>query len=110
MNLYVIIIITGLICTATIGALFGLASVGGFPEKHEWGKKIIATILAFVIGFGIAGLLTLEAKHDANQWNGGKCPNCNVKWSLASVDHIHNGGTYYYYVCDECGKIIEQRA
>ncbi len=101
-------IIVGLLFTFTVGGFVGVMTIGGFPEKHDWKKKLIALIVSFIIGFGIAGGLALHTTLEQKEWNDGRCPDCGVEWRLVNVQHIRNEGEVYYYICNECGKVIEQ--
>ena len=101
-------ILGGLIFTVCGGWMFGLMSVGGMPDKGEWGKRIIAIVVSFAVGFGLSGALTADAMGKQKDWNDGVCPECGTPWRFASAEHLRHGGTIYYYVCDNCGKIIEQ--
>lgn len=62
-------------------------------------------ILAGMILFGL-GINTIEAKMDASVWNDGICQ-CGGEFEFSNATHRKNGGNYYYYTCNDCGKVIE---
>ena len=43
---------------------------------------------------------------DAAIWDDGQCA-CGGEYQLFDVARGKNGGNYYYYTCDTCGKTIE---
>jgi transcription elongation factor Elf1 len=43
---------------------------------------------------------------DKNLWNDGVCP-CGGKWEFSNASAVHKQGNSYFYVCDDCGDVIE---
>ena len=72
-----------------------------FIKSALLGVAIFGTMMA--IAFGVC---TLEAKMDKDTWNNGEC-NCGGQYEFSNASHRKNGGNYYYYKCEECGKVIE---
>lgn len=69
--------------------------------------KFLASLgIIAVTSFSIGLLFYCEAKGNYNKWNGGFCPNCQTAWRFSGGSHYRNT-THYYYVCDNCGKVIE---
>jgi hypothetical protein len=74
-------------------------------------KTLIQSILVglagavVVIALGL-GICALEAKMDESVWNDGICQ-CGGEFTFSSADHLRNGGNLYYYVCNDCGEVIE---
>lgn len=99
-------LIGGIIMSLSAGLFIGIISIGGLPKKNEWKKKIICCIVSIVIGFGINALLFFDANQSLKNWNNGYCIECGTKLRFTNAQHLHNGGDRYYYVCDNCGKII----
>ena len=96
----------------TMAVLFGVV-VGGFfglmftVNSKGW-KKVCGLLITMVItGCVISGMFCAERAGDEQAWNNGTCPNCGTEWHFSSADHIRNGGTLYYWTCDNCGRVIE---
>lgn len=97
-------------------AIFALL-IGGFPSLvitktlFENRKSIIqwifGIIIAFLIGAFFFSMCFLQNKHDEKLWNNGYCTQCGNSYHFVNAQHEKNSGNFYYYVCDNCGKIIE---
>lgn len=48
-------------------------------------------------------LLLISRACTAQEWNNGKCPNCNVRYELRSV---YKG--LHYYACPKCGNEVSR--
>lgn len=90
-------ILVGLMCTITLGGFVALITTSEI--KNNIAKIIIGTIIAFVVGFGLVGLLMLEYKSDKNNWNNGICSCCNEPLEIFDIEHSRSGSDYYYYKC-----------
>ena len=89
----------------TVGAFFGVMFCNGIKNKVvRWISGILVSIL---VSWFVIGMNTLESKIDANTWNNCICPTCEIEWTFSNADHIKNGGTHYYWHCENCNKIIE---
>ena len=95
-------IIVGIVMTITIGAFISLILTSGM---NSWKRWVVFPIVAILVGFGVAGLFTIEAKDDEAAWNNGYCE-CGGEWNFTNAEHIKNGGDLYYYECEECGDLI----
>ena len=99
-----IIIIGGIIFTATLGAFMALMFTSGM--KDGIAKVIIGTVIAFAIGFSVIGLIQLEYNGDAKRWNNGTCATCGTAFDLFDIEHHQNSGNTYYYKCEN-GHLIK---
>ena len=96
----------------TMAILFGVV-VGGFfglmftANSKGWKKVCGLLITMVIIGCVISGMFCAERAGDEASWNNGVCPNCGIEWHFSNADHIRNGGTLYYWNCDNCGRVIE---
>lgn len=97
-------IVSGLILTISVGAVMSLIFTSGM--KDGWKKVIVSIIIAFIIGFGINGLITIEQESYNNAWNNGQCE-CGTEWTLVDIERSRYGKKFYYYQCDNCKKVIE---
>ena len=70
--------------------------------------KDVFKIIAFfaILTAVMCGAYHLEAAIDADTWNEGVCL-CGGEYEFSNASHRKNGGVYYYYTCNECGRIIE---
>lgn len=99
-------IVMGLTMSIVVGAFMSLIITSGM--RDGWKKNIVAIIIALAIGFGISGLLTLEEKGNVMVWNNGHCTECNGEWHLVDVVKSRtNGGTRYYWECENCYNVID---
>ena len=64
----------------------------------------VLTILVGIIYLGCAA----EQYENEKIYNDGICTDCGGNYEFVSAAKYKNT-TYYYYVCDDCGKIIELR-
>ena len=70
-------------------------------------QSLIATLALFAIAIAVGvGLSCLEQSMDADTWNEGICW-CGGEYEFSNAGHRKNGGNYYYYTCNECGRVIE---
>lgn len=65
------------------------------------GLGIFAGMIAFVLGICILGV-----KVDAIVWNDGVCQ-CGGEFEFSNASYRKNGGNFYYYICNDCGKVIK---
>ena len=70
--------------------------------------KDVFKMLAFfaILTAGMCGACYLEVSIDADTWNEGVCL-CGGEYEFSNAGHRKNGGNYYYYTCNECGRVIE---
>jgi hypothetical protein len=64
--------------------------------NSSWLEILIPLAIALLILFGYNACT-------ANEWNGGKCPDCNVRYELRGVYR----GTHYY-ACPDCGNEVSR--
>lgn len=74
-------------------------------------KTIIQTLgsclLALAIMVGLVIIICAgESAMDASVWNDGICQ-CGGEFEFSNATHRKNGGNFYYYICNNCGKVIE---
>ena len=65
-------------------------------RDYSWRVIIMLFALAFLIMFGF-NTCTYE------EWNDGKCPDCNVRYELRGVSKYLK-----YYACPKCGNEVER--
>ena len=65
-------------------------------DGSSWWILIFCIIALFVIMLGTNAC-------SAPTWNGGKCPNCEVRYELRGASR-----GLKYYSCPECGKEVER--
>lgn len=97
-----------LICSL-IGLPLGLFFAAGFcgNTARKGIIKVLISISIILVTSLLTGFLVYcEAKANHDEWNGGLCPDCQIAWRFSGASHSRST-TYYYYVCDNCGKVIE---
>ena len=63
-----------------------------------------SSLWTILICFALAlFILFIHNAFTAQEWNGGKCPDCNVRYELRGVYK----GTYYYS-CPDCGNEVSR--
>jgi hypothetical protein len=65
-------------------------------DKYSWWILIFCIIALFVIMLGTNAC-------SAPAWNGGKCPNCEIRYELRGASR-----DLKYYSCPDCGKEVER--
>ncbi len=79
--------------------------------KFHLKNVIISLILGFVIAFISIALIKANNKQNEKkikEWNNGYCTECGEKYRLADIVSTRQGSTHYYYICDNCQKIVER--
>lgn len=68
----------------------------------------VMLILLVVCGFLALGFISLRAnvKNANDHWNNGVCEVCGGAYKFTSATHVRNGGTRYYYTCEDCDHTI----
>ena len=96
-----------LIGAIIFGVIFGSIAlmfvIGGVDTKH----KVWGAVITLLVGALLFGGIYLDAKFDADVWNGGYCE-CGGQWELKGVSESRHGIVTKYYACDECRHEIEQ--
>ena len=87
----------GLLLTVTIGTLFAFMFTSNI--KNNIARLITGIIIAFIIGFGIIGLISLDYKEDEKNYNNGICSICNEKLDLFDIEYHRGYGNEYFYKC-----------
>jgi formate dehydrogenase maturation protein FdhE len=101
-------IITGICMTFIVGLFMSLCIVNTTEMRDGWKKNLVTIVLALAIGFGISGLMTLEHQANVETWNDGYCEECGGEWHLVDVVKSRtNGGTRYYWECEDCYNLID---
>jgi hypothetical protein len=98
--LEVILIIGYIVIFGAISLIFIL---GGVDTKH----KVWGAVITLLIGALLFGGIYLDARIDADVWNGGYCE-CGGQWELKGVSESRSGFVTKYYACDQCRHEIEQ--
>lgn len=66
----------------------------------SWWEAILPLLIAILLLFGImCGINACSA----SDWNGGKCPNCEVRYELRGASR-----GLKYYACPDCGKEVKR--
>ena len=97
-------IIVAIILGVTVGGYLGMMIFG---RCNGWKLFLGVFSTMVVVGCLLSGMLYLEDQGDIEKWNGGYCPVSGTPWTFSNADHVRNGGTRYYWYCEDCGKIIE---
>lgn len=92
-------------CILTIGAFMALLWYSNFGRDVK-GGKLIAVLIACAIGLGVARLMFWDAENQRKIWNDGICVQCGGSMEFTSASRAR-ADTYYYFQCEDCGKIIE---
>ena len=92
-----IFVFGGLLLTCTLGAFLALMFTSNI--KNNTARLIIGIIVAFIVGYGAIGLLSLDYKTDERNYNNGICSICNEKLDLFDVEYHRGAGDEYYYKC-----------
>ena len=70
-------------------------------------QTLVSCLLALAIMVGLAVIICAgESAMDASVWNDGIC-RCGGEFEFSNATHRKNGGNFYYYICNDCGKVIE---
>ena len=88
----------GLLLTVTLGALF--AFIFKSKIKNNVARLIIGIIVAFIIGYGVIYLISLDYKTDERNYNNGICSICNEKLDLFDIEYHRGYGDEYFYKCE----------
>ena len=88
----------GLLLTVTLGALFAFIFTSNI--KNNVARLIIGIIVAFVIGYGVIYLISLDYKTDERNYNNGICSICNGKLDLFDIEYHRGYGDEYFYKCE----------
>ena len=91
-------ILGGLSLTVTLGALFAFIFTGNI--KNNVARLIIGIIIAFIIGYGVIYLISLDYKTDERNYNNGICSICNEKLDLFDIEYHRGYGDEYFYKCE----------
>ena len=94
-----------IMCILTIGAFMALLWYSNFGRDVK-GGKLIAVLIACAIGLGVARLMFWDAENQRKIWNDGICVQCGGSMEFTNASRIR-ADTYYYFQCEDCGKIIE---
>ncbi len=92
-------------CILTIGAFMALLWYSNFGRNIK-GGKLIAVLIACAIGLGVARLMFWDAENQRKIWNDGICAQCGGQMEFTNASRVR-ADTYYYFQCEDCGKIIE---
>lgn len=92
-------------CILTIGAFMALFWYSNFGRSVK-GGKLIAVLIACAIGLGVARLMFWDAENQRKIWNDGICVQCGGSMEFTNASRVR-ADTYYYFQCEDCGKIIE---
>ena len=92
-------------CILTIGAFMALLWYSNFGRNIK-GGKVITVLIACAIGLGVARLMFWDAENQRKIWNNGVCVQCGGQMEFTNASRVR-ADTYYYFQCEDCGKIIE---
>ena len=88
----------GVLLTITLGALFAFMFTSNI--KNNVARLIIGIIVAFIIGYGVIYLISLDYKTDERNYNNGICSICNEKLDLFDIEYHRGYGDEYFYKCE----------
>lgn len=92
-------------CSITVGAFLAILWYANSSVTGK-GKGAIAILMALAIGLGVTRMLYWDAENQRKIWNDGICAKCGGKMEFTSASRTR-ADTYYYFQCEDCGKIIE---
>lgn len=71
-------------------------------------KEILSIVCITILIFAIAfGAYYLRINHDILIYNNGICTHCGGHYILKDIELSKDYIRHYYYVCDNCGHLIE---
>lgn len=92
-------------CSITVGAFLAMLWYANSSVTGP-GKDAIAILMALAIGLGMTRLMFWDAENQQKIWNDGICVQCGGSMEFRSASRRRTD-TYYYFQCEDCGKIIE---
>lgn len=97
-----------IICALILGSFPALIIYNNLNYQHNSKfKKWIITIFVWILSCGLFFVLIYgQSKYEDGLWNNGKCPACQGNWVFTNASH-KNCDVFYYYKCDNCGRVIE---
>ena len=88
----------GLLLTVTLGALFAFIFTSNI--KNNVARLIIGIIVAFIIGYGVIYLISLDYKTVERNYNYGIFSIFNEKLDLIDIEYHRGYGDEYFYKCE----------
>ena len=88
----------GLLLSVALCALFAFIFTSNI--ENNVARLIIGIIVAFIIGYGVIYLISLDYKTDERNYNNGICSICNEKLDLFDIEYHRGYGDEYFYKCE----------
>ena len=71
-------------------------------------KEILRIVCIIILIFAIVfGIYYLRVNYDILIYNNGNCTHCDGHYILKDIEMSKNNVNHYYYICDNCGHLIE---
>lgn len=86
------------------GAFFAMMWYVNYQGKK--GALALAILMACAIGLTITRIMFWDAENQYKKWNDGICAQCGGQMEFTGASRAR-ADTYYYFQCEDCGKIIE---
>lgn len=82
-----------------------MSNYSRYKSKHSYNFNGLSDIIAYLAVLAIVVVVFFFGVNacTAKEWNGGKCPDCNVKYQLYDRD-----GSVRYYICPECDNEVSR--
>jgi hypothetical protein len=82
-----------------------MSNYSRYKSKHSYNFNGLSDIIAYLAVLAIVVVVFFFGVNacTAKEWNGGKCPDCNVRYELRGVYR----GTHYY-ACPDCGNEVSR--
>ena len=70
------------------------------------GKTLVSIVLLVLVGSIFGVMMGLGEVQQETIWNDGKCRNCGEPVHFVNASR-YKSITHYFYLCDNCGNIID---
>ena len=89
--------------TLIIGLFFGYMFTA---SMKGWKRVLVTLVIAVCVGCSMSAMFCIERNSDVKAWNNGYCE-CGCEWTFGNAEHLRNSGDFYYWYCEDCGKVIK---
>jgi hypothetical protein len=92
-----------IVFTVVVGLFIGCMFT---TSMNGWKRGLVTLAIAVCVGCGISAMFCAERNSDVKAWNNGSCE-CGGTWEFSNAEHLRNSGNFYYWYCEDCGRVIE---